>query len=110
MINQSDYNSKVKIKFVVKYYNNFLDVIVSLVRTRSIGFLSDASRLELALTRSSDNLIILGSAEIFASSGGFFESLVTKFGTNLKLQNGTSFSNVEEISNYFYNQSIEKLK
>ena len=68
----------------------FLDVIVSLVRTRSIGFLSDASRLELALTRSSDNLIILGSAEIFASSGGFFESLVTKFGTNLKLQNGTS--------------------
>lgn len=81
-----------------------------MVRTKSVGFLSDPSRLELALTRSSDSSIILGFAEIFASQGGFFESLAAETGTNLKLKNGTYFSNVEEISSYVYDQSIKKLQ
>ena len=89
---------------------HFRNVIVSLVRTNFVGFLSDTSRLELALTRSSDNLIILGFAEIFASNGCYFESLVKQHGFTLKLQNGTSFSSVEELSNYVYEQSMKSLQ
>jgi hypothetical protein len=72
-----------------------------------VGFLSDSSRFELAVTRASDNLLILGSAELFACEGTFFEALVQKNGKQLKLQDGTSFTNVEQITVYVYEKSIK---
>ena len=85
-----------------------IDVIVSLVRTRNLGFLSDTSRLELALSRSSTNSIILGSADLFASTDKFFESLVAKQGSSLVLAGGQVFTNVEEISKYVYDLSLQR--
>ena len=86
-------------------------MIVSLVRTKSVGFLSDKSRIELACTRASENLVVLGSSNLFAShDGGYFEELVTKNGSELILENDTKFCNAEQIAKFVYNLSLEKLQ
>lgn len=85
-------------------------MITSLVRTKSVGFLSDETRLELASTRATDNLIILGSAGLFASENKFFNTLVSKTGTKLQLIDGIEFDNVESISKYVYNLSLETIQ
>ena len=91
----------------------YTDVILSLVRTKSIGFLSDHSRLELAVTRSSENLIILGSKNLFGSNGNeetFFSSLISKCESDfLILANGQGFKDIEEISSFVYDLSVKTI-
>ena len=81
--------------------NSFLDVIVSLVRTRSLGFLADSSRLELAFSRATENLLVLASADLFENQLNL---------NNLSLQDGKSFENVEELTKYVYDLSIKTLQ
>lgn len=85
-----------------------------MVRTKSIGFLSDHSRLELAVTRSSENLIILGSKNLFGSNSNeefFFSSLISKRESDLLLlTNGQGFKDIEEISSFVYDLSVRTIK
>lgn len=78
-----------------------LDVIVSLVRTKSLGFLTDPSRLDLAFTRASDNLIVLASADLFSKQF----NVVNELG----LVDGTLFGNVEDFTKYVYELSIKNI-
>lgn len=88
----------------------FLDVILSLVRTKSKGFLSDKTRLNLAISRATQNLIVLGSLGIFGSKGSFFEDIVLQRGSSLKMRDGSAFTSVEQITKIVYDSSIKQLQ
>lgn len=51
-----------------KVANCIIDIILSLVRTRSIGYLRDIRRLTVALSRARLGLYILGRRSIFSST------------------------------------------
>ena len=95
------FKSKLNRHYCTLYSFTFLDVIVSLVRTKSPGFLADSSRLQLAFTRSSGNLLVLASAHLFA------KQLDLK---SLTLKDGASFGNVEEFTKYVYDLGLDTLQ
>lgn len=109
LINHQAFPSRVIIyyKFFRVYFCFVLDVIVSLVRTKTMGFLSDSRRLDMAISRASENLILLGSHRLFVNDEtSFFHNIPTG---PFQLQSGHVLKNVEEISKYVYELSVSKL-
>ena len=112
--------------------NQFLDVILSLTRTKYVGYLRDIRRLTVALSRARLGLYILGRREIFETCPELKESfdrllsdrsdsltLVTgeMYGSISRLVrdevNGTEMTGIEHLGQYVYemtNAKIEAMK
>lgn len=103
------------------------DVILSLVRTRTVGYLRDVRRLTVALSRARLGLYILGRLDVFASCYELkpaFDLLAKRpnklmlipgemYPTN-RLQadkvEGTPMENLEHIGQYVFEMTQAKLK
>ena len=104
------------------------DVIVSLTRTRTVGYLRDVRRLTVALSRARLGLYILGRREVFESCYELKPAFDTLFGRPDKLAlvpgelfptsrsvdggeiQGTPMESVEHLGQYVYEMTQAKLK
>lgn len=103
------------------------DVIVSLTRTRTVGYLRDVRRLTVALSRARLGLYILGRRDVFESCYELkpaFDTLLQRpdklmlapgemFPTTRSLQDevqGTPMEGVEHLGQYVFEMTQAKLK
>lgn len=110
-----------------KYTHYISDVILSLTRTRTVGYLRDVRRLTVALSRARLGLYILGRREVFESCYELkpaFDLLFQRpdkltlvpgemFPTTRSLEDeaeGTSMEGVEHLGQYVYEMTQAKLK
>lgn len=73
-------------------------VFVSLIRTRSLGHLADFNRLDLAVSRGNESVIVLGSLSLFSN---------TPLST---LPSEQPFASAEDICRHVYNLSTKQLQ
>ncbi len=83
----------------------FVDVIISLVRTNLLGYLQDPAWLDMALSRSLETATILGNYELFSKHHVSYFSDLANQSRYLKLPDGKSFENVEQLCAYAYEMS-----
>ena len=103
------------------------DVILSLVRTRRVGYLRDIRRMTVALSRARLGLYILGRREVFEACFELREAFDRLLQRPTTLQvvpgemfpatrdvgddvNGTEMTGVEHLGQYVYEMTQAKLK
>lgn len=113
---------------VNEHQTNFgTDVILSLTRTRTVGYLRDVRRLTVALSRARLGLYILGRREVFESCFELKPAFDILFKRPDKLEvvpgelfptkrllsdevDGTTMESVEHLGQYVYEMTQAKLK
>jgi intron-binding protein aquarius len=115
-------------RFVLLIFTNLVpDVILSLVRTRTVGYLRDVRRLTVALSRARLGLYILGRLDVFASCYELKPAfdILTKRANKLMLVpgemypatrlqednvEGTAMEGLEHLGQYVFEMTQAKIK
>lgn len=80
-------------------------VIISLVRTKLIGELHDSSLLDIAISRASETVYLLGNFDLFSEKFPTYFAPIASHYRKLILPDGKSFDNVEDVCGFAYELS-----
>ena len=86
------------------FFLKILDLIFSLVRTKELGHLHDATLLDVALSRSTRSAVILGNYQLFSKHHQEYFAPLSVHSRKLQIFD-KSFKNVEEICEYVFKHS-----